>query len=220
MKSFILKSITPLFVISMLVFTSCNKEEDPPLVEVPSVEYSTTTYDGIFYQAGNSVTPSISWNGNIGSISLTTTISGLTINNTTGVVSWTENFPPGIHEIEIVVSNSAGQSTAYLIVNNRLHGTFTGTYDNLYFFEIEFNQNGTILLLAEDGENNEYTGTGNWAIDGPTISIDYTYDELLTEFSLSGTISIGTGVLYSGTWYNGHGAIPGNEGGVFEVGLN
>jgi len=74
----------------------------------------------VFFQAGNSDAPRLNWNGNQGNFSLSSTIDGLSINSTTGVLSWTNSLPIGTHNIQIIATNSAGQTTSNITINNTL----------------------------------------------------------------------------------------------------
>lgn len=217
MNNLILKTKLALAVILFTFITSCSSDDDnATAVQTPSVSYTTTTLDAVFFQVGNSDAPTINWNGNQGSFSLATPITGLSINSTTGVLNWTNSLPMGIHNIQAIATNSAGQTTVNITINNPLQGIFTGTYDNASFFEIEFNTDGTMLIRAND-ETNPTTATGTWSVNGSNILADYTYDTN-DEYSLTGLITQGaTTAIYEGDWFSGHGSIAGNEGGVFEM---
>ncbi len=221
MKDLILNIKNTVLILTIVFLVSCEKEEDENLAAIgtPSVTYTETTLDAIFFQAGNSASPEILWNGDQGEFSLTTTISGLAINAATGVLSWTNELPVGTHDVEVVVSNSAGQITENLILNNPFQGVFTGTYDDLYFFEFEFSTDGTLVLNA-NSETTPDTATGNWTMDGDIITVDYTYDLGGSSYSTSGSLVVGESAVYSGDWYYDHGAIAGNQGGVFNVVLD
>lgn len=220
MKTLFLKSKFVLLILSFLVFASCSSDdENSPTVQPPTLSYATTTLDATFFQVGNSATPTLNWNGNQGNFSLATPVTGLNVNTTTGVLNWTKDLPIGSHNLEIVVTNSAGQTSVNLTLNNPLQGVFRGVYDSSLFFELEFNTDGTLLLRAGD-EINPDEATGIWTKNGATIEIDYTYNNTGGEFSLSGTLATGTSAIYSGDWFFNFGTISGNEGGDFEVILN
>ena len=230
MKTLFLKSKFVLLTLSFLTFASCSSDDEnsptiqpptiqSPTIQSPTISYARTTLDATFFQADNSATPTLNWNGNQGNCSLAIPITGLSVNTTTGVLNWTKGLPIGTHNLEIVVTNSdGGQTSENLTLNNPLQGVFTGDYDSSFFFELEFNSDGTLLTRAND-ETNPLEGTGTWTKNGATIKIDHTYTSG-NEFSLSGTLVIGTSAIYSGDWFHTHGAISGNEGGDFEVILN
>lgn len=217
MKHLFYMSKITLLAFLFLTFSSCSSD-DSPKVDLPTINYSNIVLDATFFEAGNSLTPTINWNGNTGTISLGTPITGLNI-NTSGTLSWTKDLPIGTHNVEVIVANSSGQIVENITINNPLQGIFTGTYDDIYFFELEFKPDG-ILLLRVDNETSPSLATGTWIIDGNTITTDYTYDVSGNEISLSGSLVIGTNAIYSGKWYRDHGALSVNERGVFEVILN
>lgn len=218
MKTFFSKSKFAVLALLFLTFASCSNDDDnddSPAVQPPSITYAATNLNATFFHAGNSNAPTVNWNGNPGSFSLATPVTGLTINTTTGVLNWTKDLPIDIHTLQVVATNSAGQTTVNLTLDNPLQGVFTGTYDSILFFQVEFIENGTMLLRA-NSETNPDTGTGTWTKNGNIIAIDYTYD-IGGDFSLSGTLTVGTTAIYSGDWFYDHGAISVNQGGTFEM---
>lgn len=218
MKHLIFNSKTTLIAFLFLTFSSCSSDDDSPKVDLPTINYSNIVLDATFFEAGNSLTPTINWNGNTGTISLGSPITGLNI-NTSGTLSWTKDLPIGTHNVEVIVANSAGQIVENITINNPLQGIFTGTYDNTFFFELEFITDGT-LLLRVDSETNPDLATGTWTLDESTININYTYDNTGNEYSLSGSLVTGANATYSGNWYREHDALNSNERGPFEVVLN
>jgi hypothetical protein len=197
-----------------LTFPSCSSDEELNEL-VPAVTYSNDTLQATFFQAGNSVEPNINWNGNTGTLSLSPQISGLSINATTGAIEWTKQLPIGTHPFSVLATNSAGTSSIDLVINNPFQGVFTGTYDDVSFYELEFFKDGSIHIRADDPINPN-TANGTWTKVGDSIRSDYTYT-LGGEFSLLGNLTLSDSAVYSGNWFNGHGTINGNEGGVFEV---
>lgn len=217
METLLLKSKFALLALTFLTIASCSSDDEvSSSIQPPTLSYAATTLDATFFEAGNSATPTLNWNGNQGSFSLTTLITGLNINTTTGTLTWTKNLSLGTHNLEVVATNSAGQTTVYLTLNNPLQGNFTGNYDGSSFFEIEFNSNGTAIIRANSSENPDLA-TGTWTNTGSTLNIDYTYDNALDKYSLSGTLTTGTSVTYSGNYFFGHDTISGNQAGTFEV---
>lgn len=206
--------------LSTALITSCSSDDDGNTASNPSVTYSTTTFNATFFTSGSSGAPSVNWQGNQGSFSLASPLAGLTINSTTGVLNWTKDLPLGTHNVQVVATNSNGQTTVNITINNPLQGTFTGTYGGSQFFEFEFNADGTCTLKAND-ELNPDLGTGTWTRTDNTIVVDYNYDDFPDfDYSLSGTLTIGANAVYSGNWYSGYGAVSGNEGGPFEMTLD
>lgn len=214
----------PLKLICLLFFLlslSCSSDDDATTASInaPTVSYTNTTLDATFFQNGNSTAPTIAWNGNQGSFSTATSITGLTINTTTGVLNWTKNLPIGTHNLQVIASNNAGQTIINITINNLFQGVFTGTYSGSVFYEFEFNSDGSLLVRANDS-NNPSTASGAWTRNGSNIITNYTYDDVGLEYSTSGTLTIGTTAVYAGEYFNGFGTVSGNEDGTFVVTLN
>lgn len=212
------KHIASISFVSMFIllftFTSCSSEDDANDL-VPVVTYSTDTLQAEFFVAGNSLDPNIEWNGTPGTLSLSNPVSGLSVNPTTGKITWTKQLPLGIHDFSVLATNSAGTTTINLVINNPFQGVFTGTYDSNFFYEIEFFKDGSIEVRA-DSEANPSLANGIWMNEGGSIRADYTY---LSggDFSVLGTLTLNDSAVYSGNWFFDHGSIIGNEGGIFEV---
>jgi len=135
-----LKLKITLLALTMLTFTNCSNDDD---ITIPTIAYTNTIYEVTFFQEGNSDAPNLNWNGDQGSFSLVSSIPGLTIDTTTGVLNWTKDLPIGIHTIQILATNSAGQTSSELTINNPLQGFFNGVINisstNILDFELEFN---------------------------------------------------------------------------------
>ncbi|MBD0823203.1 hypothetical protein [Aestuariibaculum marinum] len=206
-----------LSIFFLLTFFSCSSDDDN--VEAPSVSYPDAILEAIFFESGNSTGPTINWNGNQGSFSLASTVQGLNINSTTGVISWTNMLKPGSQTFQVIVSNSAGQTVVNHTINNSFQGTFTGTYSDSYFYEMEFSTDGTVEVRSGD-ETSPNVGTGTYTLDGNELSIDYSYDNSYY-YSTLGTITQSTNsATYEGDWYYGEGAVEGAIAGEFLVTLN
>lgn len=209
-----LGSIMLLFI-STTIFTSCKKERTTPDVETASVSYASTNLEAIFYQSGNSATPSLDWNGNQGSFSITSPVDGLSINTTTGALSWTKLLALGTYAIEVVATNSAGNTLVNITLTNILQGVFTGTYSGNIYQQFDYKTDGTVSIKATD-ETTPDLASGTWEIDGDEVTSDYTYD-FGGAYSIKGTlVQTNANATISGQWYYGHGAIDGEEGGPFE----
>ena len=205
-----------ILLITVIFLTSCSEDEGPGL---PSFNYTETSIDAIFSESGNSSAPTGDWNGDIGSFALSATIDGLSINSATGVLSWSRLLEPGDHDFEVIIANSAGQTTINLTISNPFQGIFTGTYNTSIFYEMEFNTDGTVEVRA-DNPTTPNLASGTWSLTDNTLSVDYTYD-LGGDFSTTGPLTQSTtNAINSGDWYRGHGTVSGTEGGVFEIILN
>ena len=164
-------------LLSLLLITSAGCEQIDDLagggIDKPTVSYSSTTFDATFFEAGSSSAPSLDWNGEQGSVSLGSSITGLSVNSTTGKLEWTKLLPPGTHEAEVVVSNSEGQVVVPVTINNPLSGDFDGTYAGSNDFRFEIFADGSMLLYADGTQ-----ATGTWAInDDGDFTGYYVYDD-------------------------------------------
>ena len=207
-------------VVTFTLFWSCSKNDDPsPVIQSPSVSYSSTTLNATSFQASTSPVRSLNWNGDQGNFSLGSTLTGLNINSTTGVLNWTNELPIGTHMVQVIAANSAGQTVVTITINNRLEGTFTGVYNDVNFFELDFFPNGNFHLRTND-ENNPETATGTWTITNNTVIANFIFDDSPSLYSISGDFSIGTTVTYSGYVFNGYNALPANQRATFTTTLN
>lgn len=216
-----MKAIQSLFilVVTTVFFTSCDPS-DSSEGGAPTVSYNPGTIQAVFFQPGATSPPDVNWNGNQGTFSTSHSIPGLSLNNTTGVLSWTKNLPLELFEtIQITATNNAGVTSTPVTIDNSFEGDFTGLYDGTTYYELDFSRIG-ILHVRDESETTLYTYTGSWTIDGNTLMGDYWDETTGDKYSISGTLNIGTNVTYSGTWYYEYGAISGNEGGTVEMQLN
>lgn len=209
----------PFLSLLLLLTTSCDPDAVNDLlssVDEPTVSYSETTLEATFFQEGNSPTPSISWNGDQGSATLSGEPNGVTINSTTGRISWDKTLPPGDHDFDVVVANDEGQVVVPMTIENPISGTFDGTYGGSYDFMIEIAAAGTITVFA-DGE----TASGTYAIEDGRFTAYYVYDNypdldysILADVNQTGTEATVAGEYYGGVYSPGDQPVN-----VFEVTL-
>ena len=210
-----MKLLNKLVVVFLLALfsISCGDDDGEMAPTTPNVTYAETTFDADFYTAGNSSAPTISWNGNQGNFTISPSVEGLSINSTSGQISWTKTLPPGTHNADVVVTNSAGQTVVPITINNPLKGMFSGTYNGAHYFAAEFVADGTLTIYAND-EADPNVGPGTWEINGDEITADYTYETLDDEYSIRVVLSqTSTSATLEGSWYVDHGAEESNLGG-------
>ena len=187
----------------------------------PTVSYASTTLDADFYRAGASGSPSVDWNGAQGSISLGTDVPGLSINATTGRLSWTKLLPPSTHDVEVVFSNSEGQVVVPLTIENRLSGSFEGVYDGNTYYALDVAEDGTVVVRANSSANPD-RGQGTWrvATDGSFV-FDYTYDgDTSTYHVVADLVQTDAEATLSGSWFfGGSGDSGASRGGSVSVTL-
>lgn len=186
-------------------------------VDKPSVSYSATTLEADFYQAGNSSAPSLDWNGEQGSVTLGSSITGLDINSTTGKLEWTKLLPPGTHMVDVVVSNSEGQVVVPITINNALKGNFEGLYDGDVYFGFDLMADGTLELRA-NSKSNPDEASGNWEIDGDEIKGIYAYTGTGSPYAFKGNLKqTQSKATIQGNWYFDDSFAEAQKGGTFET---
>ena len=222
-----------------VVAFGCSKDDDGPNIEAPTLSYSDSDIEATFHQSGNSAAPVVNWNGEEGTFSLTSAaVSGISIDENTGVISWENILSWGEHAITVTATNSAGSSSATVTLNNPFQGTFTGSYDWNYNGEIgTFGAFHTEMKFHLDGKVtgnilNVITMTGqplagNWEIIDDEIYIEYVIDpadgtdrySIAAEITITEeTVRIGTATR-TATIYEGFDATPGTEVGDISIGL-
>ena len=185
----------------------------------PEVTYGSTTYEADFYQAGNSTTPSIDWNGSQGSVSLGSMIDGLSVNSTTGQLQWTKMLPVGTHDVEVVIANSEGQIVVPVTIENLPVGTFTGRDSGGFYWSITFMKDGTATVLLNN-ETSPDPATATYELTGVDLEGTVTYEDGTGVFAITGKFMQSTSkAVFDGKWYNGMQIDPSNVGATFALEL-
>lgn len=197
-----IKTVT--LLVGIFLFLACSTDDDSSAAQVTSVIYNETIINTTFFQEGSSA-PTVNWNGNQGSFSLAGTIQGVSINTTTGVLSWSKLLAPKTHVVQVIATNSEGQTTITITLKNPLQGVFTKINNPTESIEIEFNTDNTMVMRTID---TSITGTtdarsGTYTINDNTILVDFMDN---SGFSLIGPLTQSTSVatysidlIYSGT---------------------
>jgi len=210
-------------VVSVIVLSSCSKDEDQPAPIGPEISYPVSNFNINFHESGNSDLPTLKWNGEVGSISIASSIPGLEVNSSNGVISWQENLPLGITEFTVVATNSVGQKTVTLQISNEFMGEFEGGINN----------NPASTTLTTSGLNFDYhddgtlgfsyltvTGSGTWSRDGDTITTHFSMDGSPAVITMKGDLVPGYNPFISGFYYLGYSTTPGTEVGYFKIKMN
>ena len=210
--------IKSLFIFTIALFiVSCNDDDGGGATPSPTLSYSDTNLEASFYTPDSSPSPNINWNGNQGSLSIDTSIEGLSINTSTGQINWTKMLPLGTHNFSVVASNSSGQTSVPITIENDFEGNFTGAYNGSVYFAADFSDDGTVAIHVNN-ESDPDLGHGTWERNGDEITADYTYDEAQDDYSFRLTINqTASTASLDGNWYYGHGVNSGSEGGVLEL---
>lgn len=204
----------PIIILFVLIgsLTSCSSDDDAQM-SPPSISFSSEDLIAGFFTAG-AASPTINWNGEEGTVTLNEVIRGLTVNEDTGELTWTRELPEGIHTVTLTATNSIGSQSIEIELDNTLQGIFTGTYDNVGFLEFEFYTDGTLDVRIN---NTPDLATGVWTKNGDEIQVDYTYPSGWKNSTRGDIVHTLQSVRYFGNWYFEHGAVAGEEGGVFEI---
>lgn len=207
-----------------LAFTSIACSDDPaePTVEAPTLSFAATSLTTPFLTAGSTAAPTVEWNGETGTFSLAAAVQGVTIDASTGVVSWDPSLPIGVNTVDVVATNSAGASTVSLMIESEFQGMFVGGYNfdpssqtTTNDFEMTFNADGTMSVL--DGSS---AGDGTWTLAGTTVTSVYSYDGGTSFFTVEGDVTHdATGATLEGFWYEGDTATSGSESGYVNVAM-
>lgn len=217
MKTTILKMKYVLFIGILVFVMSCSSDDDSADISIPTVNYTSTTIDATFFEAGNSIAPNVIWNGNQGVFSIASSLTGLSINGNTGVLSWTKLLPPGAHAIQVITTNSAGQQSVNLTLENKFEGNFSHKFESTCSYEVQFVADGAINIRYIGGE--DIIADGSWTIENNEVTGNYMFLDNSQE-SLKATIAHSISeVRLEGNWYNGSGAVLGQEGGNVNLNL-
>lgn len=157
-----------LVVTGSVYLTSCSPDYDDIIVEAPSDFYYLGDLPIPFYTNGSTGLPNIDWGNEAGVFTLNETYPGVSINSSTGVLSWNEDLPLGENLIGVTATNSAGFAVTTVLFLHQFGGVFNGGYNsdpastvipsaNLV---LDISENGTLTLI-DSGE----TGTGTWSFN-------------------------------------------------------
>jgi len=137
-------------------------------------------------------------------------LSILTLTNCSNNDDGSDDITSGKHIVQVLATNSSGQTSSDITINNSLQGVFKGTLNisstNILDFELEFNADGTLIYNVISATNTEI-GTGTWENNGTTIKgILQPASEPQIEFS--GTLYTDTTPTFIGNVGTGSNAIP------------
>jgi hypothetical protein len=186
-----------LIVFGILFMTSCTEDIDDNTVVAPSDFYYLGDLPIPFYTNGSTGLPNIDWGNEVGTFALNDDYQGVTINETTGALSWNEDLPLGENIISVTATNSAGFAVTSVLFLHQFGGEFTGGYNSdpssttvtASNLVINFNVNGT-LTITDAGQ----TGTGTWSFNPQgDLICEYTVTsgsyELIYDLTYSVTIN-------------------------------
>lgn len=223
-----MKTLKLAVVIATLVFASCSEKEEEPTPTLiqsgPEISYAETSFETTFHAEGSSNVPTLNWNGEVGTLSLSNFIQGINLNSDNGVLSWYKSLPLGLSEVTVVATNSIGQKTVTLQIENEFKGDFKGGYNGdpnsqaitVSDFKLNFKSDGS--MTASDFGS---PALGDWTRDGNTITAVYSYNGGSSFYTVVGELKYNNAVAeLEGLWYTGNQAIAANLQGYFLVELD
>ncbi|WGK65651.1 hypothetical protein [Croceiramulus getboli] len=218
---------TPAYlVLILMIFTGLGCSSDDAVesqVQVPNIQFAQSSFTTTFRTAGATLAPNIDWNGEQGTLTLATPVSGVSLNQSTGVISWSKLLPIGTTTVQLIASNSAGQSQVTLNLENDFEGSFVGAYgsdpdsqDTSNYFQVNFSADGSVEVIANDSRD---VATGTYGLVGSTLTAFYSYDfEDLNEYTFQAElVNTAAQATVDGLWYIGDSTDPADAGGYFEV---
>ena len=177
-----------LFCISII---SCSSDKDDTTVSAPSDFYYPGETPISFYTHG-SVAPNIDWRNETGTYALDMTYTGVSLDETTGVLSWNEDLPLGSNIVLVTATNSAGNATTSPNLLHQFSGHFNGAYNTdanpstptTVNMNITFNVDGTLSIT-----DNATTTSGTWLFN-PAGKLFCSYDTFELELDLTYSLSV------------------------------
>jgi len=194
-----IKKSTQLIALKKIVWTalilvticSCASDKDDTSVSAPSDFYYPGETPIPFYTNG-SVLPNIDWGNETGTFALDMNYSGVSLDETTGALSWNEDLPLGHNVVIVTATNSAGFATTTPNLLHQFNGVFNGSYNTdanpssptTISIAITFNVDGTMSVT-----DNGVTLNGTWMFDalGKLICTYTTFD---LEFDLTYSLTV------------------------------
>lgn len=217
-----MKTLQFFAIMAVIALGSCSSDDDSGIVG-PNLSFNEVSFETPFFTEGNTETPSLNWNGEVGTLSLGNEIQGVSLNTTDATISWDKSLPVGISNIQLLATNSAGVHSVNIQIDNQFIGDFIGGYNSdpnseeLNFdFELKFNADGTMNVM----EGGESIASGTWTLSGTTFTSVYEYNNNGGIYSLiMDIIHTDTEARIEGFWYDGDDPVEGNEEGFIKLDL-
>lgn len=215
------KSILALAMTATIAMVACDDDPAGPNVEAPTITFAQAAHASPFFMTGTTAAPTIDWGGETGTLALASAVTGVSLDTSTGVVSWDESLAIGVNAVEVVATNSAGSDMFGLEIDNEFQGQFDGGANNdpesetpTFEVAMTFADDGT-LIVVEDGTDE---GEGTWTRDGTTITAVFSFDEGTTFITFEGDVTHDTtDAVLEGFWFDGEEAVEGEEAGFLTV---
>ncbi len=192
------------------IIYSCSKSDD---VGPPQFAYAQPL-EACFFQEGNSLAPSVDWNGDQGQFALQDLVESVTLDAQTGVISWDKTLAPGLSNFSVLASNQAGTRSTTVSIENILVGNFGGSYSlggSSYDLDLNFTKDGTGTLVVHGPAFRQIEGS--WTIEDGLFTGEFQDPEDSFTYFMDGELTITkTGAKIAGTFTasNGYVFIPGS----------
>ena len=217
-KNLIISALISICVLSV----SCSSSES---IESPTISIQNTEYSTPFYTTGQTESPTIDWNGDVGNLSINNTSTSISLNSTSGVISWSKSLPLGMNSIILTATNSEGQNTTNIVIENFFNGEFTGGYNsdpNSVVLDTDikmgFDLDGMDVL--DGGAEGTLSTQGSWTRNDNEVTAVYSFDNGATFLTAVMNITYNeTEANIEGFLYNGSDA-SGNPTGYIRLDLN
>lgn len=183
---------TAVICLAAIMVYACQHQVDQKISTPTNLVYTPASATSINGTAGSSVAPTI----NLGTGSLTyaiisSVVEGISIDSSTGVISWTSTVAPGSYDIFITATNKAGMAAASykLIVNSSISAPTAFVYSPGSSTVIKGTAGSSgIPSINSGGSAVTYTITG-------TLPAGVTINSSTGEISWSNTVAAGTYAL-------------------------
>lgn len=113
----------------LVLINACKKDDSPTLKPPSNLIYKTDTAIVLKGRSDTSVTPVVDWNGRKGAFSFASTVrQGITIDATTGKITWTADLPIGTYILPVVANNIGvgSDTTIYTLMVSGMITTIAG----------------------------------------------------------------------------------------------
>jgi len=170
---------------------SCSSDKDDTTISAPSDFYYPGEVPISFYTHG-SVAPNIDWGNETGTYALDMNYTGVSLDETTGVLSWNEDLPLGSNIVLVTATNSAGNATTSPNLLHQFSGQFNGAYNTdanpitptTVNMNVTFNVDETMSIT-----DNTTTTNGTWAFN-LAGKLFCTYDTFELELDLNYSLAV------------------------------
>lgn len=169
-------TISKFMTLWSLIFCACSSNDDTP---APVFSYASDTFEVSFRTQGTIPPPNIEWAGNVGTFTLKENIQGLTIDESSGALSWERQLGIGEHVVEITAQNDQRTLETSFLLTNVLRSAFwsAGRNNDIDSNEIDFDRYFTFfpdgtLETALFGEPDS-KGVGVWELEGSSLSMHF-----------------------------------------------